>query len=287
MEEQLELVNDQIEEERKLWDEQKKKVDLTIKDLEKNLEDSRAQNALLHRQLEAQGDQLARFLSDRIDAAAAADEATRDEGDVGAESLPSLVEALRKSESDLREIVRYMRSENETSRAREDAARRTAETEKAVAAATKRSLVEARAELKILRSNQASVAESEGTLTMELKEKLDAVSEQLTLLRESNKLLREESDKFQATVSSLQSELSIAKNSVAPNERRLQEIEVEKGALEAEKASLIRELEAWKGRVRNLVSSSKQVEYSSPSCSFTFFGDPLTLALGNLRCTTD
>jgi FtsZ-binding cell division protein ZapB len=43
-------------------------------------------------------------------------------------------------------------------------------------------------------------------------------------------------------------------------EKRLQDLEVDKGALEAEKASLKRELEAWKGRVRNLVSSSKQVK---------------------------
>jgi nucleoprotein TPR len=262
VEEQLELVNDQIQEERKLWDAQNKKVDLTIKDLEKSLEDSRSQNALLHRQLAAQGDQLAKFQSDKIDAAAATDDATGDEGDTGAESLRSVVEALRKSESDLRETVRYMRSENETSRAREDAARRTAETEKAVAAATKRSLAEACAELKTLRSNQAHVTETDGARTRDLAEKLEAANEQLTLLRESNKLLREESDKFQAAASSLQSQLSIAKTSVAPIEKRLQDLEVDKGSLEAEKASLTRELEAWKGRVRNLVSSSKQVEYS-------------------------
>lgn len=267
-EERLEMVNQQIEDERKLLNEQKKSFEETVKNLEKSLEDSRSQNAVLHRQLAAQGDELERLQSGRIDAAAAAtDDTPAGEAEIGAESLRKEIESLRSQRAELRELVRFVRSENEMSKAQADAAGRTAEREKAAAAVTKRSLDEARAELKILQSSQANVAESDSSQVKDLTDKLNAANEQLTLLSESNKLLREETDKLQATASSVQAELSSIKSSVAPNEKKLTELESDKSALEAEKASLTRELEDWKRRVNSLVSKFNQVCRVGQDCS--------------------
>ena len=253
------MVNMNIEEERNLWEEEKNALGGTIKDLEKSLEDARSQNTLLHSQLATLGDQIEKIQSDKVEAAVASG--------VEGEGEPE-TETLRKQISELREVIRFMRSEKEMSQAQVDAARRTAEREKAAAAVTKRSLDEARAELKVLRSQQATArAEvSNDDRNKNLAEKLEASNEQLTLLRESNSLLREETDKLQALVTSLQSELADVKASVAPAEKKQKELEVDKAALEAEKASLSRELEAWKGRVHSLVSQFDQVR-GSQCCS--------------------
>ena len=264
-EERLEMVHMQIEEERKRMEEKKNTFDKTVKDLEKSLEDSRAQIDILHRQLASQGDELEKLQSERMDAATA-DDAPGGETDsgAGAASLQKDIEQLRSQRSELREMLRYARSEHEASKAQADAARHTAEREKATAAVTKHALDEARAELKVAQSSLANASKSDGSREKDLADKLDAANEQVTLLSESNKLLREETEKMRATTSSIQNELATLKSSISPKEQKTRELESEKAALEAEKASLIRQLEDWEQRMRTVISSTNQVSTNIP-----------------------
>lgn len=259
-EERLEMVHMQIEEERKLMEDKKNTFDKTVKDLEKSLEDSRAQIDILHRQLASQGDELEKLQSERMDAATA-DDAPGGETDSGTgdASLRKEIEELHSQRSELREMLRYVRSEHEASKAQADAARHTAEREKATAAVTKHALDEARAELKVAQSSLANASQSDGSREKDLADKLDAANEQVTLLSESNKLLREDTDKMRVTTSSIQDELATLKSSIAPKEKKTRELESEKAALEAEKASLIRQLEDWEQRMRTVISSTNQV----------------------------
>ena len=171
--------------------------------------------------------------------------------------------ALRKTVTDLREMVRFLRSEREMYEAQLESSRRTSERERAAAAVTKRSLDEARAELQILQ-NQGRSADKENAKSVGEREadatKIRKAEEQLVLLRESNKLLREEAEKTAKSLQAALLELDTKKKSAAPTEARCRQLEVDKAALEAEKESLAREVDAWKGRVQSLVSKFNTID---------------------------
>ena len=94
----------------------------------------------------------------------------------------------------------------------------------------------------------------------DLREKLKSAEEQLVLLRESNTMLREESHKVTKKLFELQSQFDTLKSSTAPQTKMINNMEVERASLEAEKESLSREVEAWKNRVHNLVSKFNQID---------------------------
>lgn len=213
---------------------------------------------MLHSQLETLGELAEKNQESRVSAAA--------EGEAGlsAESSDAEVAALNKTISELREVVRFLRSEKEMNQAQLDAAKRTAERERSAAAVIKRSLDEARAELEIL--SRAGQEKAEGSDTKELAARLQSTEDQIKLLRDSNQLLREENEKLQKSVTSLENELDASKKSLQPGQKRLHDLEVEKASLEAEKASLNREIESWKGRVQSLVTKFNQVSTLLTQC---------------------
>ena len=57
----------------------------------------------------------------------------------------------------------------------------------------------------------------------------------------------------------VEKELSERKSSAAPTEAKCRHFEVRQAGLEAEKASLAREVDAWKARVQSLVSKFNTV----------------------------
>jgi len=79
-------------------------------------------------------------------------------------------------------------------------------------------------------------------------------------MRESNQLLREETEKLSKSVSTLETDLNDTKVVFEPTVQKCHELEVDKAALEAEKSSLAREVEAWKDRVKSLVSKFHQID---------------------------
>jgi len=226
------------------------------------LKDAQAQNDLLHSQLETLGQLAEKNQAARV-SEAAGDAGTDAEGSGDS----SETNALNKTITELREVVRFLRSEKEMLHAQVDAAKRTAERERAAATVIKRSLEEARAELQVLTTSvsKADVGESE---LRELKNKLNSSEDQLNLLRDSNQLMREESEKLQKSLALLKSELEASKKATEPAEKRHRELAAEKAALEMEKESLKREIDSWKGRVQSLVSNFNQV--SLPPAHYDF-----------------
>lgn len=237
-------------EQRSLFDQEKMSLESTLKDFEKNLKDTRAQNVLLHGQLEKIGDQIESLQGGKN---------TEESGTAGEGSSDEIMNS-QKTISELREVVKFVRSEKDMVQAQLDSARRTAERERAAAALAKRSLDEARAELKILQENTqggGSIADVD-----ELKEKLRNAEEQSRLLGESNSHLRQEMTKLEAKFSTTIEELEKTKKAAQPTEKRQQELETDKAGLLSEKESLLREINDWKGRVQSLVTKFNQVIFT-------------------------
>ena len=143
------------------------------------------------------------------------------------------------------------------------AAKRASERERTAAELAKRSLEEARSELKVLRessSGESGNAQSTEKDMDDLRAKLKASEEQLQLIRESNTMLREQSQKVSKKLSEMQSKFDSLKTSTAPQTEKVKSMEVEKAALIAEKESLSREVDAWKNRVHSLVSKFNQID---------------------------
>jgi len=253
--------------ERKSHEESMNKLNDALKGAETRLEESRQQNKLLHSQMEVLAETVKKYQSDRI-ASVSASKDSEPGVTAGSNSEESVVEtmspgelaSLRKTVSELREMVRYLKSDHEMFEAQLESARRTAERERAATAVTKRSLDEARAELKLLQSHGENDASEGDNTSSASHEGLKKAEEQLMLLRESNILLREEFERKSSKLTSVEKELVEAKKAVIPVEAKSRELEVDKAALEAEKASLVREVNAWKNRVQSLVTKFNQID---------------------------
>ena len=230
---------------------------------------------MLHSQLETLGQLADKTQAARIEAAAG----NAESGDP-ASTGNAEVNALNKTVTELREVVRFLRSEKEMIQAQVDSANRTAQRERAASTVIKRSLDDARAELQALANVSNTIAE--GTDVKELNEKLQSAEDQLKLLRDSNQLLREEAEKLQLSLATVQSELDASKQSAQPAAKRLRETEVEIASLEAEKASLQREIESWKKRVQSLVSNFNQVHVS---CLLFFAGTMHVSPFAHYKCS--
>jgi len=230
--------------ERQVKDE-KSKISFDLKKMEDSLKQTRKQNELLHSQLKTLGDQVDKTQLDRIQVSSE-------------ESSSTGVSNIQKSVLELREIIRFMRSEREINLAHLDASRRTAEREKAASAVIKRSLDEARTELRVLEESKLTKERSHSSTKM--GDKLQAAEEQLILLRESNKLLRGEGMSFQQSIGKLKIALSEQKDSLKTITKSEKDLIVERAALESERKSLHRELEDWKDRVQSLISKFNGVD---------------------------
>lgn len=238
----------ELEERKASLEQEKAQIQKSVQEYEKTLEDTRAQNTLLHSQLEKIAEQIERMQGGQG--------GTRDASI--AETDTDEVATLRKTIVELREVVKFVRADKDLVQAQLDAARRVAERERAVASVAKRSLEEARAELKLLQDKvdgSPAGGETEGP-----QEKLKAAQQQTKLLGESNAHLREEMRKLESSVSALKAELESAKSASIPSDKQLKVLETEKAGLLAEKESLQREINDWKGRVQSLVSRFNQVD---------------------------
>jgi nucleoprotein TPR len=218
-----------------------------LKECEKNLDETRAQNSLLHGQLEKIGDQIENIQGGKaVEEGEAVDGSSSELGD------------MQKTMTELREVVKFVRSEKEMIQAQLDTARRSADRERATAAIAKLSLDEVRAELRTVQENSDSNGAADISV---LKAKLKSAEEQCRLLGESNSHLREEMKTLETKLSSMKEELENSQKAAQPTEKRQQELEGEKAGLLAEKESLIREINDWKGRVQSLVTKFNQVSF--------------------------
>ena len=245
----LESLNADVAEKENITANEIMTIKASASEAEKLLQETRGHNEALHKQLATLSDQIEKSQTARIEAA------------LGSDDGPTLgtneADELRKTISELREVVRYMRAEHEMIQAQLDAARRTTDRERAATAVVKRSLDEARVEMKLLQENV--VLAHQDLVGTDQDKKLKNADNQLTLLRESNQLLRDETAKLESSLKLSQSELNDIKRRLVPAEKYQQDLEVQKSVLEAEKSSLQRELETWKGRLQSMVSKFNTV----------------------------
>ena len=219
------------------------------KEFEKKLEASRAENNLLHTQLEKINEQIEKMQSrgagESIDADTTPAEGSEDDE----------VMKLKMNVSELRELVKFVRAEKDAIQGQLESAKRAAERERTKAAVARRAVEETEAELKAVREN-SNVGEG-GT---SMADKLKATEEQSRLLGDSNAHLQQQVQELQTNLSSARTELEASKSAMQPSVNAQKELEADKAALLAEKESLLREINDWKGRVQSLVSKFNQVD---------------------------
>lgn len=231
-------------------EEHKVALEKNLTDSEKILTDTRAQNKVLHDQLENLGDRL-----EKMQAGKELENTDETPAEGSTDNQLNM-----KTITDLREVVKYVRSENEMIQTQLDEARRAAERERAATAIAKRSLDEAREELRVLQEQSKGGTTAEGGADA-MNKKLVNAQEQVQLLKDSNSHLREEVARLEKKSLDLEQEVGALKKSAQPSEKRQQETEAENAALRAEKDSLLREANDWKGRVQSLVSKFNQVRF--------------------------
>ena len=177
------------------------------------------------------------------------------------------VESTNKELTDLRELLQFKQSECVMLLADLASSKRTAERERTAAEMAKKSLEEARSEMKMYHDSSKEIDSAAADKNAaNLRNELKTAQDQLELLRESNTMLREETQRLTKKLSIIEAECKEMKTAALPNNTRICDLEVQKAALEGEKVSLSNEIDAWKNRVHNLVSKFNQVRLSNYCC---------------------
>ena len=247
----LESKKAEFEANESVWQSEKIKLEEMSEQAKARYEDLQRQNNLLHEQLTSLSEKVEKFQSDRTSELVVEKECS----------------AVDKQLTDMRELLQFKQSECVMLLADLASSKRTAERERTAAEMTKKSLEEARSEIKVLRDGSkegSSAPVDKGT--SELRNQLNTANDQLVLVRESNTMLREETQRLTKKLSDVEAECKELKTAASPNNEKLSNLEVEKAALVAEKDSLSREVDAWKNRVHSLVSKFNQVR----SCYILF-----------------
>lgn len=248
----------ECEAEKGAWELTKTRLEESLQEAKSRLETMRSQNNLLHDQMASlsatvekfQYDKASRLIGDETPSAESVGDTNVTAGSDGEKQL-----------SDLRELLRFKQSECTMLEADLASAKRASERERAAAELAKRSLEEARSELKKLREgNVLGGAGAPETEVDNLRAKLKSAEDQLVLIRESNTMLREESQKVTKKLSDVTSEFNSFKSLTASQLEKMKNMEITWSSLEAEKESLSQEVEAWKKRVNSLLSKFNQID---------------------------
>ena len=256
---QLATAQAEIKADKVAWETSKMKMEESLSEAKSRLDDMRSQNTLLHDQMASLSATVVKFQSTKASTLMEGESL----GDGAVDQSDASGTVVEKQLSDLRELLRFKQSECAILEADLASAKRASERERIAAESAKRTLEEARSELKVLReagTDEVSGASASTKEVDDIRTKLRGAEEQLLLLRESNTMLREESQNVSKRLSEAQSQLNALKLSTAPQMEKMKSMEVEQASLEAEKESLSREVDAWKNRVHNLVSKFNQID---------------------------
>lgn len=249
----------EFEVEKVTWELTKTKLEESLLEAKSRLEVMRSQNNLLHDQMASLSATVKKFQSDKA-SRIIGDESSSVEAAVDATG--SAVSDGEKQLSDLRELLKFKQSECTMLEADLASVKRSSERERAAAELAKRSLEEARSELKVLR--EGTIIEGAGGASVSeidnLRSKLKSAEDQLVLIRESNTMLREESQKVAKKLSDVTTEFNLFKSSTCSQIEQVKNMEIMRSSLEAEKESLSQEVEAWKKRVHSLISKFNQID---------------------------
>jgi nucleoprotein TPR len=250
VEQEYARIKGELDVQHSLLEVEKSKREEVVETLEKRLSDTQAQNTVLHDQLEKIAMQVDKMQQSSSSDGAAGDEKESDL--LGDNEMSS----LRRTISELRELVKFVRSEKDAIQAQLDAARRATERERTKASIAQRSLEESRAELKVVQESSSAKAADANLLS----ERLKASEEQCRLLGDSNKHLQSQVLELQKKLANATENLEKSMKALKPAEKLQEELQADKAALLSEQESLKKEIEDWKKRVNSLVSKFNQID---------------------------
>ncbi len=275
----LEEINSKLAEELVKFQAEQKTSEADIRGrMEVALEESkalRAQNDLLHSQLSSLAKESEAVMRDRHNraeaaadaaAAASADVTEQKEGEdnnvVMVEEVSNEVAVLRKSLSDLREVVRFLRREREVSEAEKQTAEAQVGRLKASLTQAQVALRSARAELRSIAEEKAkeAVGEEGGGISESEHAKLVAQATQLSTLRESNTLLRSQLQEAHGKLARLTATVASLEKSVEPAKLAEENLKASLAEVEAELGVRKREVESWRQRAAMLVQDYQKID---------------------------
>lgn len=244
---------------KKEWEEKEKILARNVEVIEKRLDESRKQNSLLHNQLSSLTATLDKAqnvdVGEAMDATASTIESTEE------------IAQVKKTMTEYRGIVEYMRSERELMEKQIDSLQLKLKSQEAAAIIARAALDESKVEIQTIQKQLQDANESKEHASSTISDdsiKQSSIykqaSEQLVLLRESNIVLREQSERMSVKLEASLAEVTELKNSLESLEKESSNFEVEKASWEKERESLQREAEVWKVRVQNFVSKFNQVD---------------------------
>jgi len=233
---------------------EKSKREEIEKEFEEKIKSSRAENSLLHSQLEKINDQIENMQSRYT--------SVSEEAESKSEDVPGDEEMmrLRMTVSELRELVKFVRAEKDAMQGQLDSVKRTTERERTKASVARRTAEETQAELDALQESVKNTNDGVSEGGTSVADKLKMSEEQSRLLSDSNAHLQQQVQALQSNLANTRQEVEEAKKALQPAADTQKQLESDKAVLLAEKESLFREINDWKGRVQSLVSKFNQVD---------------------------
>ena len=257
-----------------LWVAKEASLTSVQSELKDSLTTLKDQNALLHSSLTALGAELDKLRT-----------ATPAEAPSSSSSSSEEVEALRVSSSQLREVVAYLRRQNEVLEGKKDLAEQRLQNAEEIAEQKQKMLDEVRAYGKRLQdqlsaiqsapiegSTMSSVSSPGGgslssggglsvrVLTLDEHQRLLEKVSQVALLFESNKLLREENERAAASKQEAEKLSAELAATVGPLQAAQRAFSSEKQAWESERAMLKEESALWKTRLEGVFAARDAVD---------------------------
>ena len=224
-------------------DEERKVHSAAISEKNAAIADLKTANDLLHNQIQSLSVQIMRFQESR-------NLLSQSEGVEESEELSS----LRSSNAELREVVRFMKREQDVVEAKLSLSESESARLKASLASVHRALDEAKAEIRREIDRRLSARDEEEIV------RLKKEVEQINLIRESNVHLRGENEEMKTKLASCQNELEILKTNEAPLRDQLRVMSAKMNAFEKERESLVADVAYWKDRLHQLVSRYNEVD---------------------------
>jgi hypothetical protein len=257
-----------------LWVAKEASLTSVQSELKNSLTTLKDQNALLHSSLTALGAELDKLRT-----------ATPAEALSSSSSSSEEVEALRVSSSQLREVVAYLRRQNEVLEGKKDLAEQRLQNAEEIAEQKQKMLDEVRAYGKRLQDQLSAIqsAPIEGSimssvsspgggslsvggglsvrvLTLDEHQRLLEKVSQVALLFESNKLLREENERAAASKQEAEKRSAELAATVGPLQAAQRAFSSEKQAWESERAMLKEESALWKTRLEGVFAARDAVD---------------------------
>ncbi len=239
----------------------------------------RAQNDLLHSQLSALAKESEEAMRDRhkraedaVDTVPSPPLSEQKEQKEGEENndvvlreergVTDEVVSLRKSLSELREVVRFLRREREVSEAEKQSAEAQAGRLKASLAQAQAALRSVRAELRSTAEEKAKgmMGEEGGGISEAEHAKLVAQVTQLATLRESNTLLRSQLQEAHGKAARLTATVASLEKSVEPAKLAEENLKASLAEVEAELLVRKNEVESWRQRAAMLVLDYQKID---------------------------